>query len=299
MVEMKQPLSWTTVGASNIRLSCVSIGGLRRGSKEPKQELPRKSKPRKRKNRRYVSLIMFEDFKEKIRGHSQNGQKPLSASLSAEVLERLKKEGIDLDNFTLKQLWPEVLDQDGTDISLMSGAETEEMVTYGTLRKYLIEKYPQSQQEAQAKGQAWDGEPDEPYQINTAKAREDPKDKLFWQAVLKMAAIFDKVRVLQTQALEYEKICIRMYWHLSYNWNHAPNVEIFRGSFENRNGDIFEMVEAYFKICRKYHVPIFEKPYYFLPDERKRDIKLEGDMLKRTGSYNENEIRISILEGIP
>jgi hypothetical protein len=47
------------------------------------------------------------------------------------------------------------------------------------------------------------------------------------------------------------------------------------------------------------HVPTYEQPYYFLSDERKRDIKLEGDMLKRTGSYNENEIRTSILEGIP
>jgi hypothetical protein len=283
---------------SSIQLNCVSIGGLRSVSKEPKQGSQRKLKPRKARNLGAASSL-FEDFKEKIKEHSQNEQKPLSASLSAEVLEKLKKEGIDPDNFTLNQLWPEVLDQDGTDISLMSGAETEEMVTYGTLRKYLIEKYPQSQQEAQAQGQVWNGEPDEPYQINNAKAREDPKDKLFWQSVLKMAAIFDKVHVLQTQATEYEKICLRIYWHLAYNWNHAPNLELFRNNFQNRDGDIFETVETYFKICRKYHLPTYEQPYYFLSDERKRDIKLEGDMLKRTGSYNENEIRLSILEGIP
>ena len=54
---------------------------------------------------------MFEDFKEKIREHSQSDQKPLSASLSPQVLDKLKKEGIDPDNFTLKQLWPEVLDK--------------------------------------------------------------------------------------------------------------------------------------------------------------------------------------------
>ncbi len=98
---------------------------------------------------------------------------------------------------------------------------------------------------------------------------------------------------------EYEKICLRIYWHFTYNWTHAPDVDVFRDNFKNRDGDIFETVETYFKICRKYHVPTYEQPYYFLSNERKRDIKLEGDMLKRTGSYNENEIRISILEGIP
>ena len=55
---------------------------------------------------------MFEDFKDKVREHIQNEQ-PLSASLSPQVLEKLKKEGIDPDNFTLKQLFPEVLDKDG------------------------------------------------------------------------------------------------------------------------------------------------------------------------------------------
>jgi hypothetical protein len=241
---------------------------------------------------------MFEDFKDKVREHSQNEQS-LSASLSPQVLEKLKKEGIDPDNFTLKQLWPEVLDKDGTDLSLMSAAEMEVMVTYGTLRKYLIAKYPQSQQEANALGEVWDEEPDEPYQINVIKARADPKGKLFWQTLLKLKAIYEKIDVLQTKATEYEKICLRYYLHLTYNWNHAPNVEIFRGGFDNRDCDIFEIVEAYFKICKKYHQPAFEEPYYFLEGERRREVKLEGDMLKRTTDYSDNEIRISILEGSP
>jgi hypothetical protein len=243
---------------------------------------------------------MFEDFKEKIRAlEEKSPESPLAKELSPKVLERLKLRDIDPDNFTLSQLWPEVLDEAGVDLSLMSAAEMEIMVTYGTLRKYLIEKYPQSQQEAKALGQVWDEEPDEPYQIDAVKARDDPKSKQFWQAVLKMAEIFDKINLLQTQASEYEKICLRMYWHLSYNWNRAPDIALFRDHFENRDSDIFEIVETYFKICRKYRVQTFEKPYYFLSDERKRNIKLEGDMLKRTGSYSENEIWISFLEGIP
>ncbi|MGE5637592.1 MAG: hypothetical protein ACM3WQ_02700 [Chloroflexota bacterium] len=74
---------------------------------------------------------------------------------------------------------------------------------------------------------------------------------------------------------------------------------MFRDSFENHCGDIFEIVETYFKICKKYHVPTFEKPCYFLPEYHKRDIKLNDDILKRTGNYSKIEIRISILEGIP
>jgi len=36
-----------------------------------------------------------------------------------------------------------------------------------------------------------------------------------------------------------------------------------------------------------------------LSEARQREVKLEGDMIKRTTGYSENEIRISILEGIP
>ena len=43
-------------------------------------------------------------------------------------------------------------------------------------------------------------------------------------------------------------------------------------------------------------LPVFEEPYYFLSEEQKRDVKLEGDMLRRTTEYSDNEIRISILE---
>jgi hypothetical protein len=88
--------------------------------------------------------------------------------------------------------------------------------------------------------------------------------------------------------------CLRLYWHLSYNWNHGPSVKSFREVL--RDTDIFEIVEAYFKICRKYHLPTFEEPYDFLPEQRRLEIKLEGDMLRCTTSYSDFEIRISILE---
>jgi hypothetical protein len=63
-----------------------------------------------------------------------------------------------------------------------------------------------------------------------------------------------------------------------------------------RDSDIFEIVESYFKICRKYRVPTFEEPYGFLTEQRRLEIKLEGDMLRRTASYSDIEIHVSILE---
>jgi hypothetical protein len=194
---------------------------------------------------------MFEDFKDKIRQHNIEQAEP--PPLPPEVTAKLKEEGLDPKTVTMKQLFPETLDDDGNDLSLMSAAEMEIMITYAKTRKYLLERYPQSQEEARMCGQEWAEEPKEPYQINIKKAQEDPKRGTFVKALFQMKTIFDKVEVLQTQATEYEKYCLRLYWHLTYNWNHAPNVKSFRECLDD--SDIFEIVEAYFKICRKYHVP--------------------------------------------
>jgi hypothetical protein len=43
---------------------------------------------------------------------------------------------------------------------------------YDKARKYLLEKYPRSQEEARMLGQPWGKEPEEPYQINIAKAQD-------------------------------------------------------------------------------------------------------------------------------
>ena len=242
---------------------------------------------------------MFEDFKEKV-GKMQNkhdNKIPLmSTTLAPQITEKLRKTGIDPDNFTIQQLFPPTLDEDGNDLSLMSGAEWEIMITYAKTRKYLLEKYPQSQEEARRSGQEWEEEPEEPYQINIAKTQEDPRRKVFVNALFKMKAIYDKVDTLQRSASEYEKFCLRLYWHLTYNWTHAPNVKSFREVLPD--SDVFEIVEAYFKICRKYHLPTFEEPYDFLTEQRRLEIKMEGDMLRRTTNYSDIEIKVSILEGL-
>ena len=240
---------------------------------------------------------MFEDFKEKV-GKLQNkndSEIPLmSTVLAPEITEKLRKAGIDPDNVTIQQLFPETLDEDGNDLSLMSGAEWEIMITYAKTRKYLLEKYPQSQDEARMLGQEWAEEPEELYQINVAKTQGDPQRKVFVHALFQMKAIYDKVDVLQRNASEYEKFCLRLYWHLTFNWTHAPNVKSFQEVL--RDCDIFEIVESYFKICKKYHLPTFEEPYDFLTEQRRLEIKLEGDMLRRTTYYSDFEIHVSILE---
>jgi hypothetical protein len=238
---------------------------------------------------------MFEDFKEKIKEHTQNIEETKNPyDLSPEILENLKKEGIDPQNCTLNQLFPEMLDQGGSDLSLLSAVEWDTMVTYFSTRKYLLEKYPQSQQEAKTQGEPWREDLGGANQIDIVKARYDVKASIFYDAMPQMKTIYDKLSVLQAQATDFEKFCLRLYWHLSHNWNRARNFEAFRETFED--SDIFEIVDAYFKICKKYHQPTFEELYYFLSDEKRREIKLEGDMIKRTTTYSQNEIHVSILE---
>lgn len=73
---------------------------------------------------------MFEDLKHELFGYKKESEKPLSATLSSEVLEKYRQQGIDPDNVTLQQLFPPTFDLEGNDLSLMSGAEWEIMVTH-------------------------------------------------------------------------------------------------------------------------------------------------------------------------
>jgi hypothetical protein len=55
----------------------------------------------------------------------------MSSALVPEIMEKLRKAGIDPDNVTIQQLFPETVDSDGNNLSLMSGTEWEIMITYG------------------------------------------------------------------------------------------------------------------------------------------------------------------------
>lgn len=224
---------------------------------------------------------MFEDFKEKVSEH--NSERSDASGLPPEIGAKMKAQGLDPQTVTLENLYPESLDSEGNDLSLMSGLEMETWATYWKTRHYLAEKYPAHTQE-----------PDEAPPINIAEAAKDPKSLIYIEALHKAKAIYDKLHILQAQATGFEKICLRHYGHIAYNWTHAPDAGKFQTNLTDT--DIFEAVNAYFKICKKYNAQTMDEPFYFLSKQRRVEIKLEGDMLKRTGNYNENEIHVSILE---
>jgi hypothetical protein len=231
---------------------------------------------------------------EKLQNKNDSEIPSMSTALAPEITEKLRKSGIDPDNFTMQQLFPATLDDDGNDLSLMSGAEWEIMITYAKTRKYLLEKYPQSHEEAQILGKTGMKNQKTFTRLTSPKHNLDPQRKVFVHVLFQMKAIYDKVEALQRNASDYEKICLCLYWHLTFNWKHAPNVGCFQEALHDC--DIFEIVETYFKICRKYHLPTFEEPYDFLTEQRRLEIKLEGDILRRTTNYSDFEIHISILE---
>ena len=94
---------------------------------------------------------MFESSKEKIR--QRKIRRSRAEFLSPKVVAKLQSRGLDPKTVTIGQLFPEVLDEEGNDLSLMSGAEWEILITYAKTRKFLIEKYPQSKEEANMLGQ--------------------------------------------------------------------------------------------------------------------------------------------------
>jgi hypothetical protein len=97
---------------------------------------------------------LFEDFKDKLREHNHLGKAEVP-QLPPEVAAKFKERDLDLETVTPKQLFPEVLNPDGNDLSLMSGVEMEIMVTYAKSCKYILEKYLKSQEEVRMLGQTW------------------------------------------------------------------------------------------------------------------------------------------------
>ena len=239
---------------------------------------------------------MYESFKEKVKMHKNKHDKTSKIEETSKVIAKLKQQDIDSCRVTLKQLFPECLDSEGCDISLMSGNELKLISMYAKTRKYLLKKYPQTQQKTKPPGNVWAEDTNALVQIDMLKAKTDPKLWLLFELNLKIRVIYDKLDVLQSKALDYEKTCLRLYMHLTYNWNYAQDIEHFRELLWSYKEVMFEIVENYFKICKKYQVPTFEEPYYFLTSPQQMEIKLEGDMLRRTGKYSDFEVCISILE---
>jgi len=240
---------------------------------------------------------MFEDFKAQVqRKQKQANTYVQSVECAAKGFEKFKQKETESGNIILEPLFPECLDSGGVDVSLVSGAEWDLMFWYNQIREHFLKCYPQTREEACKLGVSWCEEDTASVQVNIASAKWDPMGKLFFELMYKLKTVYDKVMVLQNKANAYEKNCLRFYWYITYNTQNKPGSGSFRALLSDET--IFEAVEAYFKICRKYDVPVFEEPYHFLNDQRRCEVKLAGDMLRRTTMYSDFEIHISILEEI-
>lgn len=184
---------------------------------------------------------------------------------------------------TLEECLVATVDKDGVDVSLMTALDLQRLEQYGMLRKKLSEKYPN-------RGPMMD----EDDTIDVVHAREDPKASLFLQLLTHCHDLYDRVQMLQEFATEYEKKIMRFYGHITLNWpNQGPMwLKLLEDS------GIYEMVNNYFKILRKYGLSTEEEPYYFLSPQQRSKIKYVGDMLKRSTQIDDSEIKFSVLEGL-
>jgi len=184
---------------------------------------------------------------------------------------------------TLNDYLPSIILQEGEiDYSLVTARELHFFKIYNQTREELSKKYPNPNPPE-----------DEDDTINIAEARQDSKAHIFIEALTRVKTIMDKSDTINLLATDYEKHCIRLYCKVLFNWIFESNKEFMEALTDT---DLFEIVESYFKIMRKYHLPTFEDPYYFLSPKRRRSVKYEGEMLKRSTLFDENEIKVSLLE---
>jgi hypothetical protein len=188
-------------------------------------------------------------------------------------------------NKTLEECLAATLNQEGVDVSLLTGLDLQRFAQYGRLRKELSEKYPKPLDQR---------EEEEDDTVSVVEARRDAKASLFTRLMMTVKESYDRVEMLQAFASEYDKKVVRFYAHITLNWLNQGR------EWLKLLGDvgIFEMVEAYFKVLRKHGLSTEEEPYYFLSPEQKQNVKYAGDVLKRTTMMDENEIKLSVLEGL-
>ena len=180
------------------------------------------------------------------------------------------------------------LSEDGVDWSLLTGLDIQHFTLYCKIRNELSKKYPKPKELMEADDDT----------VDISKARHDAKAPLFLRALDKVHDAFERVQVLQYLATKYDKKAVRLYCHLSNNWEN-PEIKYLEYRKAYTDADIYEIVESYFKILRKHGLTTQEEPYYFLTSQRKRKVKIEGEMLKRSTQIDDSEIKISIMEILP
>ena len=197
---------------------------------------------------------------------------------------------VESKKLTVKDVLPEIVVH-GIDYSLLTQREWHFFKIYSELRTELSKKYPNPYPE------------DEEDTLDDYSAQKDVKAPQFRKVLMTVGDLLEKIDTIKMLCTTYEIQCIRLYCKYLVNVFCEPKnnkrkegVKKFLSIFQET--DLYEIVESYFKIMRKYGLPVFEEPYYWLSTKRRREIKHTGEMLKRTTMFDDNEIRISLLEEI-
>jgi hypothetical protein len=198
---------------------------------------------------------------------------------------------VEPEKLTLKDFLPEII-VDGIDYSLITHREANFFKIYGSLRKEFSRKYPNPHPE------------DDDDTFIDSLAQKDAKADMFRESLLKVYDILNKIDKLKMLATDYEIACARIYckyiinrmWTVN-NEKRRKEVKQFVDAFTDT--DLYEIVESYFMVMRKYGLSVYEEPYYFLTPKRRRDIRHTGEMLKRSTYFDDNEIQVSLLEDLP
>ena len=185
---------------------------------------------------------------------------------------------------TLNECLAATPDHDGVDVSLMTGLDLQRLKQYCMLRNELSQKYPKPESERE--------ETDDT--LNMQEAHQDAKASLFTRLLMTVHAMYERIDMLQNFATEYDKKIVRFYGHITLNW--PGQGKTWLKMLEDHG--IYEMVESYFKVLRKYGLGTEEEPYYFLSPQQKQKVKYAGDMLKRSTMIDDSEIKLSVLEGL-
>lgn len=185
---------------------------------------------------------------------------------------------------TVDECLAATLDQDGVDVSLWTGLDMQRFKQYCMLRNELSQKYPKPESERE--------ETDDT--LNMQEAHQDSKASLFTRLLMTVHAMYERIDMLQNFATEYDKKIVRFYSHVTLNW--PDQGKEWLKMLEDHG--IYEMVESYFKVLRKYGLGTEEEPYYFLSPQQKQKVKFAGDMLKRSTMMDDGEIKLSVLEGL-
>lgn len=202
------------------------------------------------------------------------------------------------------KIFPEII-HNGIDFSLLTQREWQLLKIYDNRRKKLKAKYPCRIGGASDvyNYNSLDDEDGDGYDIDINAAKHDPDSTRFIKALTTTKTLLDKIEDMKDSLTAYELCCVRLY--CKYLFNHfnvdlaktkkrKAEVKQFLASF--KHADIYEIVTCYFKIMRKHGLPIYEEPFYWMNPQDKREIQFEGDMLRRTSTYDHTEIHVSLLE---